>query len=105
MAPPRNSSGGGCALPFTPLIPALLQAESYGGGLLGGWGSSERFLAACMREGGEAAAAPPGPAPVIVSKYIPLPWRLFEPRCMMRALQATGAGAGGALPPGPMPGL
>lgn len=66
-------------------------AESYGGGLMGGWGASERFLADCMRQ------RPPdmdpqtaGPNPVVVSKYIPLPWRIFEPRSMLGALRASG---------------
>lgn len=37
-------------------------------------------------------APPPagGPRPLVVSKYIPLPWRLFEPRSMMAALRASG---------------
>ncbi|KAL4458461.1 hypothetical protein ABPG75_013326 [Micractinium tetrahymenae] len=60
-------------------------AESYGGGLFGGWGASERFLGACMRD-----ASPAGELrPVVVTKYIPLPWRLFEPRSMMAALNAS----------------
>ncbi|KAL4422152.1 hypothetical protein ABPG77_006841 [Micractinium sp. CCAP 211/92] len=63
-------------------------AESYGGGLFGGWGASERFLGACMLESRPLAG---GPQPVVVSKYIPLPWRLFEPHSMMAALRASVA--------------
>lgn len=76
-------------------------AESYGGGLWpGGWGASERFLSACMKSGGagENGAGGRGSGggggggslkPIVVSKYIPLPWRLFEPRSMMAALNAS----------------
>ena len=78
-------------------------AEAYGGGVFSGWGASERFLGACMKPeagGGDPAAAPADPGllrPVVVSKYIPLPWRLFEPRCLLGALRSSGGahGAGG----------
>ncbi|KAI3435830.1 hypothetical protein D9Q98_001888 [Chlorella vulgaris] len=70
---------GGCNLFDT--------AESYGGGLWGGWGASERFLAACLKDSEQEAQ--PGPAPVVVSKYIPLPWRIREPCSTLNALQAT----------------
>lgn len=53
------------------------------------WGASERFLAGCMRaEGGQGASG--SLHPVVVSKYIPLPWRLLEPRCMLGALRSSG---------------
>ncbi|KAI7840283.1 hypothetical protein COHA_006065 [Chlorella ohadii] len=69
---------GGCNLFDT--------AESYGAPFH--WGASERFLADCMRAEGSQAAGN-GLKPVVVSKYIPLPWRLFEPRCMLAALRSS----------------
>lgn len=54
------------------------------------WGASERFLADCMRGEGGQAAGSSRPRPVVVSKYIPLPWRVFEPRCMLAALRSSG---------------
>lgn len=54
------------------------------------WGASERFLADCMRGEGGQAAGSSSPRPVVVSKYIPLPWRVFEPRCMLAALRSSG---------------
>lgn len=59
------------------------------------WGASERFLADCIASHGEQA--PGGLRPVVVSKYIPLPWRLLEPRCMLSALRGSGAGVAASL--------
>ncbi|PRW59845.1 2,5-didehydrogluconate reductase [Chlorella sorokiniana] len=70
---------GGCNLFDT--------AESYGAPFH--WGASERYLANCMQAAGGDQAAGSGLRPVVVSKYIPLPWRLFEPRCMLAALRSS----------------
>ena len=60
-------------------------AEVYGAGAFGGWGTSERYLGACLAE----HAGGPGPKPVVVSKYMPLPWRFREPRSLLAALGAS----------------
>lgn len=59
-------------------------AEVYGASLLGGWGQSERYLGGCL-----AAAGDTGRGAVVVSKYMPLPWRLREPSSMLAALDAS----------------
>lgn len=58
-------------------------AEVYGAGLTGGWGVSEAFL------GRFVAGSPPESRPVVASKYLPLPWRVRQPACLLGVLRSS----------------
>lgn len=58
--------------------------QIYGAGLFSGWGRSERILGECLAANGSTRDKA-----VVVSKYMPLPWRLRQPGSMLSALRGS----------------
>lgn len=67
-----------------PRLRTHLPVQIYGAGLFSGWGKSERFLGQCLAAGGGSRGGA-----VVVSKYMPWPWRFREPTSLLGALRAS----------------